>query len=326
MLLAHASQMLYAPATAPPHIVLPDFTRSFSADKKEQYSKNFLFSVDLKQPTKAIKNYLSVTKKEWNGMVVLLILILLILVAPYIYQYFHKETPTDFKEFDKAVALLNSGNGNSLSEDKIANPVLFKFDPNNLPAEKWQQLGLSERQIAIIKNYEAKGGRFYKKQDVQKIYAISAVDYKRLAPYIDIPEGYTNKPNIIIELNSADSVKLTRINGIGPSFAQRIIEYRNRLGGFLTKEQLKEIYGLDEEKYSQIKDQVNINPARITKIKINQVDFEGLRRFPYLTNKQTNAIIQYRNQHGNYNSIADMRNIVILNDDILRKIEPYLVF
>jgi DNA uptake protein ComE-like DNA-binding protein len=104
------------------------------------------------------------------------------------------------------------------------------------------------------------------------------------------------------------------------------MEYRNRLGGFLSKEQLKEVYGLDEEKYSHIKAQVSIDPARISKIKINQVDFEGLRRFPYLTNKQTNAIIQYRNQHGNYNSIADMRNIVILDDVILRKIEPYIDF
>lgn len=259
-------------------------------------------------------------------MVVLLVIIFLVLAAPYIYQYFNKETPIDFKDFDKAVALLNSGNSNNLSEDKIANPVLFKFDPNNLPAEKWLQLGLSEKQINTIKNYEAKGGRFYKKQDVQKIYAITADDYKRLALYIDIPEGYAAKANIIIELNSADSAKLTRINGIGPAFAQRILEYRKRLGGFLTKDQLKEVYGIDDEKYNQIRDQVNINPARITKLKINEIDFEGLRRFPYLTNKQTNAIIQYRTQHGNYKSIADMRSIVILNDDILRKIEPYIVF
>ncbi len=251
-------------------------------------------------------------------------LILLILAAPYIYQYFYKETPTDFKDFDKAVAILHSGN--NLSEDKIANPVLFKFDPNNLPAEKWLQLGLSEKQINTIKNYEAKGGRFYNKADVRKIYAITAEDYKRLAPYIDIPEGYTNKPNIIVELNSADSAKLTRVNGLGPAFAQRILEYRKRLGGFLSKEQLKEVYGIDEEKFNQVKNQITVEPARITKLKINQVDFEGLRRFPYLTNKQTNAIIQYRNQHGNYNNIADMRNIVILDEVILRKIEPYIVF
>ena len=279
----------------------------------------------MKQATKALKNYLSVTKKEWNGMVVLLIIILIVLLAPYAYQYFHKEEPIDFKDFDKAVALLNSAD--KPSGDKLRRPVLVAFDPNSLTVEKWQQLGLSERQISTIKNYEAKGGRFYKKQDVQKIYAITADDYKRLEPYIHIPDaGYEGKTNVIVELNRADSAKLTRINGIGPAFAKRIIEYRNRLGGFLNKEQLKEIYGLDDEKYNQIKSQINIDPTRITKIKINQVDFEGLRRFPYLTNKQTNAIIQYRNQHGNYNAIADMRNIVILDEKILSKIEPYLVF
>ncbi len=280
----------------------------------------------MKQATKAVKNYLSITKKEWNGLVVLVILIMLVLAAPYIYQYFYKEAPTDFKDFDKAVAILKSGKISNSSEVRIANPILFKFDPNNLPDEKWRQLGLSEKQISTIKNYEAKGGRFYVKQDIQKIYAITIDDYKRLEPYIDIPEGYSKTSNIIIELNSADSAKLTRINGIGPAFAKRILEYRKRLGGFLNKEQLKEVYGIDADKYDQLKNQVSINPTRITKIKINHVDFEGLRRFPYLTNKQTNAIIQYRNQHGNYNSIDDMRNIVILNDDILRKIEPYLDF
>jgi competence protein ComEA len=71
---------------------------------------------------------------------------------------------------------------------------------------------------------------------------------------------------------------------------------------------------------------VSVNTAHITKIKINEVDFEGLRKFPYLTNKQTNAVIQYRRQHGNYQSMADMKNIILLNEDILRKMEPYIVF
>jgi competence protein ComEA len=106
----------------------------------------------------------------------------------------------------------------------------------------------------------------------------------------------------------------------------RIIDYRNRLGGFLDKEQLKEIYGIDTLKYAEIKNEISVNPAQITKIKINEVNFEGLRRFPYLTNKQTNAVIQYRKQHGDYRSVNDMRNIAILDEGILRKIAPYLAF
>jgi competence protein ComEA len=279
-----------------------------------------------------VKNYLSVTKKEWNGMVILLIIIALVLAAPYVYKQFHKDKVINFKDFDKDVALLKGAGvtlastspAAPLSDDKAAHPTLFVFDPNNLPAEQWKQLGLSERQISIIKHFEAKGGHFYKKDDLKKIYSITAEDYTRLEHYINIPgaEYTSNKLAVgeIVELNSADSAKLTRIRGVGPAFAERIVEYRKRLGGFLDKEQLKEVYGIDTTKYNEIKSQISVNPAHITKIKINEVDFEGLRKFPYLTNKQTNAVIQYRKQHGDYRSLADMRNIAILDEVILRKI------
>jgi competence protein ComEA len=260
------------------------------------------------------------------------------LAAPYVYQQLHKDNTINLKQFDNAVTLLKQAKDTgpayednaNLSDDKLPHPTLFVFNPNNLPDEQWKQLGLSEHQISILKHFEAKGGHFYKKEDVQKIYGITPDDYKRLEPYINIPGGdyVSNKaaPGVVIEINSADSVKLTQIRGIGPAFAVRIIEYRNRLGGFLNKDQLKEVYGIDTVKFAQIKNEVSINPAHITKIKINEIDFEGLRKFPYLTNKQTNAVIQYRKQHGDYQSIADMKNIVLLNEDILRKIEPYIVF
>lgn len=273
-------------------------------------------------------------------MVMLLIIIAMVLAAPYGYQLLHKDNTINFKDFEKDVAILNqataikgsdySGNSESFSDEKMAHPVMFAFNPNNLPDDQWKQLGLSERQINILKHYEAKGGHFYKKDDVKKIYGITDDDYKRLEPYINIPgeQHFTEKakPGTIIEINSADSARLTSIRGIGPAFAMRIIAYRERLGGFLYKEQLKEIYGIDTVKYAEIKNEVSVNPAHISKIDINAVDFEGLRKFPYLTNKQTNAVIQYRKQHGNYQSVNDMKNIAILDEGILRKIEPYLVF
>jgi competence protein ComEA len=284
-----------------------------------------------------IKNYLSITKKEWNGMVILVILIALVLVAPYVYQMLRKDNTINFKDFDKAAAQLSKAerpqgysNGNTGSDVKIAHPVMFPFNPNNLSVQQWQQLGLSERQANVIKHYEAKGGRFYAIADVKKIYSITADDYKRLEPYINIPQAeYTAKkakPGEIIELNSADSAKLTEVRGIGGSFAVRIIRYRNRLGGFYHKEQLKEIYGIDSLKYAEINSQVSVNADKVNRININIISFDQLRIFPYLGYKQVNAIIQYRTQHGNYASINDMKNIAILDEGILLKIEPYLKF
>src|ERR1700761_4069099 len=205
-----------------------------------------------------IKNYLSITKKEWNGLVILVVLIAIVITAPYAYRLIHKDTTINFKDFDKAVAQLRKAGFKapdttavSASVAKNPAPVMFPFNPNGLSMAQWQQLGLSGRQASIIKHYEEKGGRFYKKEDVKKIYGITDADYKRLEPYIQIPEANATfitkrklKTGEIIELNTADSAKLTELPGIGGGHAVQIIRYRTRLGGFYSKEQLKEIYGL----------------------------------------------------------------------------------
>lgn len=276
-----------------------------------------------------VKNYLSLTKKEWNGMIVLIILIIAVLAAPYVYQWFHKDNTINLKDFNAAIAQLDKASSGKAKVNGITYRTgskrnFFKFNPNNLPADKWQQLGLSARQIGIIKNYEAKGGRFYKTTDFKKIYGISDEDYKQLSPYIDLPGEKSSY--IVVELNSADSAKLTSLEGIGPAFAKRILNYRERLGGFVNKEQLKEVFGLDELKFSEIKGQVKVDAARIRKININTITFDKLRLMPYLNYKQVNAIIEYRAQHGRYAVLNDLSNIAIIDAGILRKIEPYLSF
>jgi len=277
-----------------------------------------------------LKNYMSLTKKEWNGMLVLVVLIILVLAAPYVYQWFHKDNTINIKEFNTALTQLGKANpaiaaqANNPANNKPLTRTLFKFNPNNLPAEKWRMLGLSDKQISIINHYQAKGGKFYKPADLKNIYGITDADYQALSPYIDLPED--NKSVGVTELNTADSAALTRLDGIGSAFAKRIIYYRERLGGFVNKEQLKEVYGLDDLKYNEIKDQLKVDALRLRKIDINTITFDKLRLMPYLNYKQVNAIIEYRNQHGNYASVSDLKNIAIIDEGILRKIEPYLSF
>ncbi len=258
-------------------------------------------------------------------MVVLLILITLVLIAPYIYQWLRKDNTINVTAFNTAAAALNNANPQPLNGNRSSKNALYKFDPNTASADDWQKLGITAKQAAIIKNYTAKGGRFRKAEDLQKIYGLTKVDYARLAPFIIIPKENI-KANVIVELNAADSAGLTAIDGIGGAFAKRIIYYRERLGGFITKEQLKEVFGIDELKYDEIKNQVKVDAARIRKININIITFDKLRLMPYLNYKQVNAIVEYRKQHGDYASISDLKNIAIIDDDILRKIEPYLVF
>lgn len=306
---------------------------------------------------KIFQSYFSFSKKELNGILVLCILIIFILIFPWIYSRVKKPEVYQFDNFDQEMKefLASAKKKEPESYYKVREEIedsefkasYFQFDPNGLDEVSWRKLGLSPRQIKVIKNYEAKGGRFYQNEDLQKIYSISAREYAALEPYIRIsvnkqtlrktlrsfeknrPElSYKSKPSsvIMVELNSADSAQLETIRGIGPAFASRIVKYKNRLGGFYRKEQLLDVYGLDSAKFESLKEQVSVDPQSIQKINVNKVTFDEIRRHPYLTYKQMNAIIQYRKQHGDYDSLEDLKKISILNEEILRKIEPYLIY
>ena len=273
-----------------------------------------------------LKNYLSITKKDWNGLVVLMVLVILVLMIPYGYRLFCKDKVINFNNFNADATLLSAENAdnsaNSTDGIKELHPTLFAFNPNHLPDAQWYKLGFSQKQIDVLKHYEEKGGRFYKKSDVQKIYSITPEDYKRIEPYIQLPGG----ASAIIDVNHADSASLVTLKGIGPAYAMRIIRYRTKLGGFYSKEQLKEVFGIDEEHFLLIKDEIKLNPKAIQKVNINKATFDDLRRYPYLSYKQANAIIQYRSEHGDYENLGDMKDIAILDEAALNKVKPYLVF
>lgn len=293
------------------------------------------------------------SKKEQNGLVVLCVLVCIIVFLPTIYKacfppdVYVVELPAGApgQQVEKAAV---AGSPETRKDHRtIAAPAmrrqLFPFNPNALSAADWRKLGLTDRQIQVIHNYESKGGTFRRKEDLKKMYSISDTKYLELEPYVRIPEtagpAYRQEhertaqkvvkekaPNRIIELNAADSAALVDVRGIGPVLASRILQYRNRLGGFRRVEQLREVYGIDSLRYSEIRGQLRADTTAVKKIYINRVSFDELKKFPYLRYKQMNAIIQYRKQHGRYSSAEDLTKINILDSEILRKIAPYLVF
>ncbi len=275
-------------------------------------------------------------------------LIIIAIVTPYIYQLFFLKTE-GYTAFEKnAIQELNlvaikekDKNSSYRNEPEAATKsYLFKFDPNLIYAEDWIKLGLSPKQAQSILNYRNKGGKFYKVEDLKKMYAISPKMFERLAPYVEVADntapGFEKKNKLqkilakkeltIIEVNGADTLKLDEIKGVGAAFARRIVKYRDRLGGFYKKEQLMEVYGVDSMKFEEIKAQIVIDASAIKKININTADFETLKTHPYLKYKQINAIINYRKQHGNYSGIADLKKVLILSPQTIEQLTPYLQF
>ncbi len=141
------------------------------------------------------------------------------------------------------------------------------------------------------------------------------------------PEQFTAKTStpqqLMIELNSADSIKLESLKGIGPAFARRIIKYRAMLGGFVNKRQLLEVYGFTEEKYGVIENEIEVDPSLVHKINLNSDDFKTVNHHPYITYELTKKIFDARRR----SAITEGSFKELLSDDVLfSKLLPYLNF
>ena len=133
------------------------------------------------------------------------------------------------------------------------------------------------------------------------------------------------KKSLSFELNTADSLDLVQLYNIGPVIARRILKYRSLLGGYVRKEQLREVYGIDSARYNDIAPHLTVDPSRITPIDINTADIDRLKRHPYLDYYQAKAIIRLREEKGTYTGVRDILNIPIIDSETFTRIEPYLI-
>ncbi|MFD2554701.1 ComEA family DNA-binding protein [Sphingobacterium tabacisoli] len=299
--------------------------------------------------------YFELSLAEQRGFIMLSVLVLCQLGVPYLYDAIRKEEPLDYElvfleQDDRQGVDGFEKRKTNVGPNKKLLPITA-FDPNGLSIEEWVRLGLSSKQAQVIKNYEAKGGRFLSKEDLAKMYTISRSQYERLAPYIQIDKSRlidksrvmsaqeakiekaedgakaTGKNLPLIDIATADSTDWVALRGIGPVFAKRILNYRYALGGFSSIKQVAEVYGVPPETYDAIEGQLYLAPATaVRKIMINSCTIDELAKHPYISKKQAQWIVNYRTQHGAYKNLESLTGIELLDRDFLRKIEPYLEF
>lgn len=205
-------------------------------------------------------------------------------------------------------------------------PEYSLFDPNNSTEEEMKNLGFDNFQIQNLISYRNSGGNFKEPEDLLKIYGIDSQFYNTIFQWINIDSFYfsLSENKIAIELNTADSVDLLKLNGIGPVFASRIIKYRNLLGGFYKKEQLLEVYNLSEEVYNKIIPEIFIDTTMIKKISLNFSDFGEISAHPYISNDLARLIIESRSKNGSFKSLKNINEENIITIEKFQEIESYL--
>lgn len=312
-----------------------------------------------------LKDYFAFNRTERKGVWLLFVLLIVALAIPFILDFLpNKLTEVDMQDTKRVQDLqtslkikekeakfhsFDSFHDNSSKEhyafDATKPAHYFSFDPNTASESQLEELGIPKWLVKRVLNYRSKGGKFYKKEDLQRIYSFPPALYASLSSYITLPEksaGFTPfaktaEPNVdksvikesykpvSFDLNRADTNDLKKIKGVGSKLAFRIINYRDKIGGFYDETQLREVYGLDSLvvqetlKYGFVK-----NPV-LRKIKINEITAEDFKHF-YLKFYVVKAIVAYRQQHGKFSSRKDLENIKVLDAKSLDKIAPYLEF
>ena len=133
------------------------------------------------------------------------------------------------------------------------------------------------------------------------------------------------RPGETITLNEADTTRWKMIPGIGTSYASRIVKYRELLGGYVRKDQLLEVYGLNEELYARISPY--ITPDSVWRpLPVNLAEFSELLRHPYLNYEQVQAIFNLRRKKGKIETIRELAMLDQFTQEDIKRLEPYLEF
>jgi DNA uptake protein ComE-like DNA-binding protein len=188
--------------------------------------------------------------------------------------------------------------------------------------------------------YREKGGKIRHIEQLMSIYGMDSAWVRQVADSINIsrnkPVFNTGKPRRdsfpiqkkmevrMVDLNTADSLTLLEIRGIGPYFANKILNYRRRLGGYLKKSQLLEIPRMSDSLYQTIEKNFYVDTSRIDRIDINTADFKTFIRHPYFTSDIIQKILKYRKQNGPFEKAEHISRIRHLKESEGQKILPYL--
>jgi len=216
----------------------------------------------------------------------------------------------------------------------IPMPALASVDANAVDTNVLFRMGVPPKIARRWVKFRDRGGSFVRKEDVGKLYGMPDSTLARILPFIKKPNlkdrrtihRNIKRTDLVPDINTATSEELQKVRGIGPFFADRIIEYRTQLGGFLSLDQLSETPGFRDSTYLKLRDKLKFVPREPRLIRINQVDQNTLAAHPYITQKQAEIVILNRRNHGNYSSKEDLLETIVLDEETVNRLMPYVDF
>ena len=266
-----------------------------------------------------MKSHFKFNANERSGIFFLLLVLIAIQVGTWALDYYPKRESLLFqhdkegqKAFDSLIALKKRTVG---AERK-------PFNPNFISDFKGYTLGLSPIHLDRLKAFRKQNKFVNSAEEFRRVTGVSDSLLEIISPYFKFPDWVTNKNSskqgkpynnskiIVKDLNKANAEELMAINGIGPALSERIIRFRNRLGGFLIDEQLYHVYGLKGEVADRVLMKFKvIDKPQIQKINVNTASVEKLATLVYLKYNVAENIVLYREKHGKFKNKDELFNV-----------------
>jgi competence ComEA-like helix-hairpin-helix protein len=217
---------------------------------------------------------------------------------------------------------------------KIYSRPPAKFNPNEYSLEQWVALGLTSKQAGVVLKFTSRG--VYNIADVERIFVIPHELMTLMKDSLVFPERkykneYSTKSTSLkkeikpININNAPIEELMEMPGVGTYIAERIIAYRERLGGFIAKEQLMDIRKIDLELFNKLEGYVLVDKQLIKPLNVNKASAEELKNHPYFNWSIANSIVKMRAQRGgSFKSLDELLDSALIDRELFEKIKPYL--
>ena len=244
---------------------------------------------------KVMNNFLTFTKGERVAIIILAAVIFLIIAANFFIANRPSNVKNNLQNLDSIIAL---------HEAAVEELKTTRQQDNKTTSEVTET---PRRQVT--KSYKETINNINKKVQQPKANSLSS-------------KALVQKS---VNLNSADTTELKSLPGIGSFFAKNIVDYKNKLGGFIEKEQLLEVYAFDTTRLSNIENFIVIDSIELRKININTDDFKTILRHPYIEYEDVKKIVNYRESKGMIKNWEQYLKVVERND-VDERLEKYIGF
>ncbi len=301
------------------------------------------------------KDYFSFTKKERTSVILLVCLIAIFLLLPHLYKVkpdppLPEKALLDYIAKSKSISLNESGSEGGAVSAELGplhkyerKGILFPFDPNTLTAEGLVKLGLAEKTVRTLLQYRTKGGRFYKPEDLRKIWGLPKQLADELIPFVRIQSG--NKSfqvggpgnNLLpkqelqklaperIEINRANLADWEKLPGIGEVLSRRIVKYREMKGGFREISDVKKTYGINDTLFQSLLPYLFLDNDNLPKLNLNKVSASELSNLAGIPFSLSRAIVLYRKQNGPFKDMEALKKLVLITDSVWVKLNSIAI-